>query len=133
MEPGGAESKAAAEIERLIAAARDAGDLARAMRVVLDAAESDPSLVAEYADLADEAALPPETDLAFAWACAELRAYTYALPIEHPDWVRERYQELLALHRGEPDRLALLRRVGLRIGELEAAGDLPQSLVVRTR
>lgn len=120
-------------VEQVIAAAREVGDWDRALMVVLEACEAEPKLALEYSDLAAEAQLTPDHELHFAWACAELRAYTYVLPIEQPEWVRERYQELLAAHRGQPARLALLRRVGLRIGELEADGALPQSLVVRTR
>ena len=128
-----ANAESDATVEQAISAARHAGDYADAMRALLAACEGEPRLALEYTDLAAEAQLEAGSELAFAWACAELRAYTFNLPIERPEWVRERYQELLAAHRGEPAQLALLRRVGLRIGELEATGALPQSLVVRTR
>ena len=128
-----ANAESDATVEQAISAARLTGDVAAAMQTLLAACETDPRLALEYVDLAAEAELEAGGELAFAWACAELRAYTYNLPVERPEWVRERYQELLAAHRGEPARLALLRRVGLRIGELEASGALPQSLVVRTR
>jgi len=122
-----------ASVEQAILAARHAGQPEEALRILLRACEAEPGLALEYTDFAAEAQLVPGSELHFRWACAELRAYTYVLPIEQPDWVRERYQELLAAHRGEPAQMALLRRVGLRIGELEASGALPQSLVVRTR
>lgn len=61
---------------------------------------------------------------------AALRALLDSPPDD--DSVRELYGELVDRYRDDPDSLAKLRPIGDEIRQLEAAGRLPSTLVVRS-
>lgn len=55
-------------------------------------------------------------------------------PAEFPDdTARELYSGLLDRHGDDPDRLAILRELAIKLHALERDGTLPRSMVVRTR
>jgi hypothetical protein len=62
--------------------------------------------------------------------CDELRRLIAAPPDD--DAVRELYCELVDRFRDDAEALAVLRPLGEQIRELEAAGELPSTLVARS-
>jgi len=64
--------------------------------------------------------------------CDELRRLIAAPPADDADAVRELYCELVDRYRDDTEALSVLRAIGDEIRRLEAAGDLPSTLVARS-
>ena len=93
-------------------------------------AEDDLGTVAERRDAGDALAAELGGDLALRWRLAVLRA-----AIEDPpdgDAVRELYGELVDRYRDEAASLAKIKPLGDEIRKLEAAGELPSTMVARS-
>jgi len=107
-----------------------AGDNRAALDLYLDACETSTDLALDESDRVEPLAAAAGGEALFRWQLALLRAYLDHVP-DDADWIRERYSELLDGYRDQPDRLARLYELGARIREMEAAGELPQTMVVR--
>ena len=62
----------------------------------------------------------------------DLRKLIAAPPPDDADAVRELYCELVDRYRDDAEALAVLRPIGDEIRRLEAAGELPSTLVARS-
>lgn len=71
--------------------------------------------------------------LTFRFLVAELAHVLAHVAAYADDAARERYSALLDEFGGDPERLAVIRRLGARLHQLEREGVLPRSMVVRTR
>jgi len=92
--------------------------------------EADLGAVAEDRDDGDALAADLGGELALRWRLAVVRA-----AIEDPpdgDTVRELYGELVDRYRDEPTSLAQIKPLGDEIRKLEAAGELPSTMVARS-
>lgn len=105
-------------------------DAASRLTALVERAEADPSQIPVLRAQGDALAVDVEGDLGLRWRLAVVRAVIAAPP--DGDAVRELYGELVDRYRGDPPRLALLRVLGDEIRRLEAAGELPSTMVARS-
>ena len=106
-------------------------DRARArLSALVERVEADLGAVAPERDDGDALAAELGGELALRWRIAVLRA-----AIEDPpdgDAVRELYGELVDRYRDDPASLIRIKPFGDEIRKLEAEGQLPSTLVVRS-
>jgi hypothetical protein len=107
-----------------------AGDGRTALDLYLGACEDATELALDESDRVEPLATAAGGEALFRWQLALLRAYLDHVP-DDEDWIRERYSELLDAYRDQPERLARLYELGARIREMEATGELPQTMVAR--
>ncbi len=106
-------------------------DRARArLAVLVDRGESDLGTVAADRDAGDALAAELGGELALRWRVAVLRAAIADPP--DGDAVRELYGELVDRYRDEAASLARIKPLGDEIRALEAAGELPSTMVARS-
>ena len=107
--------------------ARD--DSARLAALVARGEADGSAAVAERAH-GDELAADVGGELALRWRLAVLRGLMADPP--DGDAVRELYGELVDRYRDDAESLAIVRPIGDEIRKLEAAGELPSTLVARS-
>jgi hypothetical protein len=105
-------------------------DAASRLSAHVERGEEDPATTAAVRAEGDALALEVGGDLGLRWRIAVVRALMLAPP--DGDAVRELYGELVDRYRDDPERLAVLRPIGDEIRRLEAAGDLPSTMVARS-
>lgn len=105
-------------------------DLPAQLEALITQCEHDAAAIAHVAQRGNELAVSVGGELGFRWHIVYLRWL-----IAHPpddDTVRETYGELLDLHRNQPERITILRKIGEHIRFLEDSGALPAVMVART-
>jgi hypothetical protein len=122
------------------AVAVDDGPTTRVLRNLVEICTQAPAEVPRHRDTASALAAQLGGDAGFAWHVCELRAALGDVALApgaddgvRSEWPRERYGELLDRHRARPDRVAVLRALGETLRQLEQAGVLPSTIVVRSR
>lgn len=102
---------------------------AQRLASLIDSGERDLSSVDGHR--AEAAALLPLVgeELGFRWRLLLLRAALVAPPAD--DTIAELYGELVEVARGDPTRLAQVRKFGERLRELQDAEVLPRTMMLR--
>lgn len=104
-------------------------DHARLVSLV-ERCEADLGEVAAERDAGDALAVELGGELALRWRVTVLRAAIADPP--DGDAVRELYGELVDRYRDDPASLAQIKPLGDEIRKLEAAGELPSTMVARS-
>jgi hypothetical protein len=93
--------------------------------------EGELGAVAGARRLGDALAATLGGELGLAWRVLVLRSAIAAPP--DGDAVRELYGELVDRYRDDPAALAVIKPIGAEIRKLEAAGELPSTMVARSK